>query len=209
MTTELPEVSLLHQVAAGEPGAMDKCMDRFGGLVWSLARRLALGGSDADDAVQEIFIDVWRSAARFNPEIASETTFVAMIARRRLIDRGRRRQRRIDASTLPDALQPAAAPIPDAPERDDDAGRATAALEKLRPEQQQVLQLAIYHGCSHEEIARSTGLPLGTVKTHARRGLIRLREILESEGALTEGHTGAAVARKTADAHAKLTKKPE
>ena len=66
-------------------------------------------------------------------------------------------------------------------------GPQLAALEQLRPEQQRILQLSIYHGRSHEEISRSTGLPLGTVKTHARRGLIRLREILEAEGALERG----------------------
>jgi len=166
---------------------MQRCMDRFGGLVWSLARRQTSGGADADDAVQEIFIDVWKSAARFDPSIASESTFVATIARRRLIDRGRRRQRRIDAAIIPEAVQPEAEPTPDLSERNEQAGRATAALEQLRPEQQRILQLSIYHGRSHEEISRSTGLPLGTVKTHARRGLIRLREILEAEGALERG----------------------
>ena len=179
--------SILLELASGSPGAMQRCMDRFGGLVWSLARRQTNSGADADDAVQEIFIDVWKSAARFDPSIASESTFVATIARRRLIDRGRRRQRRIDAAIIPEAVQPEAEPTPDLSERNEQAGRATAALEQLRPEQQRILQLSIYHGRSHEEIARSTGLPLGTVKTHARRGLIRLREILEAEGALERG----------------------
>ena len=179
--------SILMEWASGQPGAMQRCMDRFGGLVWSLARRQTTSGADADDAVQEIFIDVWKSAARFDPSIASESTFVATIARRRLIDRGRRRQRRIDAAIIPEAAQPEAEPTPDLSERNEQAGRATAALEQLRPEQQRILQLSIYHGRSHEEISRSTGLPLGTVKTHARRGLIRLREILEAEGALERG----------------------
>jgi RNA polymerase sigma-70 factor (ECF subfamily) len=179
--------SILMELASGSPGAMQRCMDRFGGLVWSLARRQTTSGADADDAVQEIFIDVWKSAARFDPSIASESTFVATIARRRLIDRGRRRQRRIDAAIIPEAAQPEAEPTPDLSERNEQAGRATAALEQLRPEQQRILQLSIYHGRSHEEISRSTGLPLGTVKTHARRGLIRLREILEAEGALERG----------------------
>ncbi|MFM7800018.1 MAG: sigma factor-like helix-turn-helix DNA-binding protein, partial [Planctomycetota bacterium] len=84
----------------------------------------------------------------------------------------------------PEAAPPAAPAQPDVPTQQEEAARATAALERLRPEQQRVLQLSIYHGRSHEEIARSTGLPLGTVKTHARRGLIRLREILEADGAL-------------------------
>lgn len=182
--------SILHQVASGDPRAMGECMERFGGLVWSLARRVTASASEADDAVQEIFIDLWKSAGRFDPSIASETTFVAMIARRRLIDRGRRRKRRPDAASLPDAAQPEAAPEADRTERSEQAARATAAFELLRPEQQRVLQLAIYHGCSHEDISRTTGLPLGTVKTHARRGLIRLREILRDEGALEERPAG-------------------
>ncbi len=184
------EASILHQVARGDQAAMQACIDRFSGLVWSLARRGAAGAADADDAVQEIFIDLWKSASRFDPSIATETTFVAMIARRRLIDRGRRRQRRLDTSSLPEAIQPAAAAEPDASERSEEASRAAAALERLRPEQQRVLQLSIYHGCSHEEISRATGLPLGTVKTHARRGLIRLREMLEAEGALVRDPPG-------------------
>ena len=185
------EASILRQVAQGDPAAMQACMDRFGGLVWSLARRLSPGQADADDAVQEIFVDLWKSAPRFDPGIASETTFVAMIARRRLIDRSRRRKRRIDAAALPDAVPAEAPPRADASERREQAARAEAAMEELRPEQQRVLRLSIYHGASHEEIARSTGLPLGTVKTHARRGLIRLRQILEAEGALEEGPPGS------------------
>jgi len=59
---------------------------------------------------------------------------------------------------------------------------AQRAFEQLRPEQQQVLQLAIHHGCSHEQIATATGMPLGTVKTHARRGLIKIRQILAEQG---------------------------
>ncbi len=209
MKTDTHAESILHQVAAGTPGAMDACMEKFSGLVWSLTRQLSFAGSDADDAVQEIFIDIWKSAVRFDPAIASESTFVAMIARRRLIDRGRRRQRRLDSTSLPDAMAPEAAPIPDMPERTEEASRATVALGKLRPEQQRVLQLAIYHGCSHEEIARCTGLPLGTVKTHARRGLIRLREILESEGALQPARPETPPEAKVADQATDRRKKPQ
>lgn len=189
METEVP---ILQQLASGSPGAMDRCMERFGGLVWSLTRRLSSTGSDADDAVQEIFLDIWKSAARFDPAIASETTFVAMIARRRLIDRGRRKQRRLSTTSLGEQVQAEAATLKDSSQQSEDIARATEALGQLRPEQQRILQLSIYHGCSHEEIARSTGMPLGTVKTHARRGLLRLREMLESEGAIERGATNPA-----------------
>jgi len=100
--------SILERVAQGDPSAPAECIDRFSGLVWSLARRLCASASDAEDAVQEIFIDVWKSAGRFDPSIASETTFVAMIARRRLIDRGRRRMRRPEVPQIAETLADAA-----------------------------------------------------------------------------------------------------
>lgn len=178
LTSERP---ILARVAAGEPGAANECIEQFRGLVWSLARRLCPTTSEAEDAVQEIFIDLWRSASRFDPSIASEATFVATIARRRLIDRTRRRKRRPEQAIVSEAV---AAPEPrsDATETSEIAGIAQRALERLRPEQRRVLHLSIRHGQSHEQIATTTGLPLGTVKTHARRGLIKLREILAAEG---------------------------
>src|SRR5690606_24550621 len=85
--------SVMPRVAAGDPAAMEDCLTRYGGLVWSLARRFSPTNADAEDAVQEVFIEVWRHADRYDESIASEPTFIAMIARRRLIDRQRRRDR--------------------------------------------------------------------------------------------------------------------
>lgn len=167
------------------PGALTECMEQYRGLVWSLARELLRTSADAEDAVQEIFMDVWRSAGRFDRRIASEATFVATIARRRLIDRARRARRRPAAMDFQEGgMEPAAtAPSPeDAPETGETAALARKAMGQLRPEQQRVLQMAIFHGASHEQISASTGMPLGTVKTHARRGLIRLRELLSEAG---------------------------
>ena len=102
-----------------------------------------------------------------------------MIARRRLIDRRRKRQRRPDTEPLPDASPPPAAVAPASAEISAEASLAARAVAQLRPEQRQVLLLATCQGLSHEEIATSTGMPLGTVKAHARRGLLRVREILD------------------------------
>jgi RNA polymerase sigma-70 factor (ECF subfamily) len=137
---------------------------------------------DTEDVVQEIFVDVWKNAERFDETQSSETTFVAMIARRRVIDRIRRTNRRISADPLEDMVTE--------PETRDDrkvqlsveAGQAADALRTLRPEQQQVLQLSIVQGLSHQEIADLTGMPLGTVKTHARRGILQAREMLGLAG---------------------------
>jgi RNA polymerase sigma factor (sigma-70 family) len=173
--------TLLQRVAQGDEGAVRDCIDRFGGLVWSLARRMV--PREAEDAVQEIFVEIWKHAYRYDPAVASETAFVAMIARRRLIDRRRRIERRPDEVMLSEDSPETDKGLPPASEVSEDAQRAVAALNQLSTEQQRVLRLSIYRGLSHERIATVTGLPLGTVKTHARRGLMRIRDLLKSESA--------------------------
>lgn len=170
---------ILHRVASADPLAIRELTDRYGGLVFALARRFCFEPAEIEDAVQDIFVAVWQSAARYNESIGSEDTFVAMIARRRLIDRRRRSSRRIQAALTDQeilAASVAAPPESDSSENDEIGATAMAALGKLRPEQQTVLRLAILRGLSHEQIAQTTGMPLGTVKTHVRRGLMALRE---------------------------------
>ena len=170
--------TILQRIAAGEQSAVQECLKSYGGLVWSLARRMLRNQDDAEDAVQEIFLDVWKNAKRFDPAQASETTFVAMIARRRLIDKIRHSQRRISADSIDDVLAEPSVRDDKVMQTNLEAREAAKALDQLRPEQRQVLQLSIVHGLSHQEISDSIGIPLGTVKTHARRGIIQVREIL-------------------------------
>lgn len=170
--------AILQRIADGDQNAVQDCLKAYGGLVWSLARRMLRNSEEAEDAVQEIFIEVWKNAARFDPAQASETTFVAMIARRRLIDKIRFSQRRISADSLEDILAEPAGSSEKEMQVLVEGREAFKALNELRPEQRQVLQLSIMHGLSHQEIADATGMPLGTVKTHARRGLLQAREIL-------------------------------
>jgi RNA polymerase sigma-70 factor (ECF subfamily) len=170
---------LLPRVAAGDRTAIREAIERFGGLVWSLARRAT--PTDAEDVVQEIFLDLWKSASRYDARAGSETTFVATIARRRIIDRRRARARRPETDPLSERTTP---PEASRAELGAEAALAARALDQLRPEQRQVLILTACHGLSHEEVASSTGMPLGTVKAHARRGLIRVREVLGESAAL-------------------------
>ncbi len=176
-------IPILERVKSGDPVAVRACVDRYGALVWSLARRLSPSQADAEDAVQEIFFDLWKSAARFDARVASEATFVAMIARRRLIDRKRQRARRPDTDPMPEPHnlleQVAHEDHGSRAELCAEASLAARAVAQLRPEQQQVL-LATCQGLSHEEISGATGMPLGTVKAHARRGLIRVRAMLDA-----------------------------
>jgi RNA polymerase sigma factor (sigma-70 family) len=177
----LPESSL-QRVAAGDTGAVNEILDRYGGLVWSIARRMSVDPADVEDAVQEIFIDLWRNAARFDAECGSESAFITMLARRRLVDRHRKRSRRTPTTSLDDAALDPAGPNDGAvqarSELDEAAQQARNSMGRLKPEERRVLELSVYHGLSQTEIADKMQLPLGTVKTHSRRGLIRLRELL-------------------------------
>ncbi len=170
--------SILKEIAAGNRTAVEECLKKYGGLVWSLSRRMLRNSEDAEDAVQEIFLDIWKNAAKFDETQASETTFIAMIARRRLIDRLRFASRRISADAIDEVM---VEPVDRADRKMQtslEANDAVKALRSLRPEQQQVLELSIVQGLSHQEIADRTGMPLGTVKTHARRGILQAREFL-------------------------------
>ncbi len=173
---------LLPRIAAGDQSAVPECLARYGGLVWTLARRRLGNAQDAEDAVQEVFVDLWRYADRFDPQVAEEITFVAMIARRRLIDGLRRRSRQPVTAPL-DAAAMAGAAVGSGEvglglELGEEARIAGEQLRGLRPEEQTVLRLSIYESLSHAAIAERTGLPLGTVKSHIRRGLDSLRRTL-------------------------------
>jgi RNA polymerase sigma-70 factor (ECF subfamily) len=169
---------LLDRVAQGDASAVRECIDQFGGLIWSIARRVTRSHADAEDAVQEIFADVWRSASRFDPTQGSETVFVTMIARRRLIDRMRRATHR-DSPRSSDDMH--SLDWPDAGNGAGMCGEARSAEQAvmlLRPELREVLRLGLLQGLSHSEIAHALQMPLDTVKAMMRRGLIQVREFM-------------------------------
>lgn len=171
--------SILQRIADGESQAVDECLRRYGGLVWSLANRYCRSSSDAEDLVQEIFVEIWRHSDRYDPERASETTFISMIARRRLIDRSRREQASPDWVSIGDSL-------PEVPDEDavdsvelsDEAAKAVNCMRKLSDVQQKVLTLSIDYGHAQTAISDALKMPLGTVKSYARRGLLQLRECM-------------------------------
>jgi len=180
---------VLQRIASGDSAAVRECMDQYGALVWSLARRLSRTASDAEDATQEIFLDIWRSAGRFDAAQGSDKMFIAMIARRRLIDRLRKKSAEPPMDPV-EVLESVAWSEPGSrSETSLEAEQAMRALAELRPEQRQVLELGLLHGFSQSEIATRLGMPLGTVKSFMRRGLIRVREYMniDAERVLSEG----------------------
>lgn len=163
---------------------MRQCVARYGSLVWSIARRFAPTEPEAEDAAQEIFIELWKNAGRYDPTLASEPAFITMIARRRMIDRLRRAQRRPQLQPAPDAIVGGASDA--GIERSAEAALAASVLATLDPRQRRVLSLAIGQGMTHTEIAAATDMPVGTVKSLVRRALVAVRKRLraqEAEGA--------------------------
>lgn len=157
--------------------------------MWALARRYEPDSAAAEDAVQEVFLDIWKFADRYDPHISPESTFVAMIARRRLIDRARQRNRKIPTVVIKEDDAPVGPPADDAVTRADEANAIRRRMEEISPEQRAVLELAIDRGLSQAEIAQQLRMPLGTVKALARRGLMRLRELVNATpcGGTAEG----------------------
>lgn len=179
--TDEPEESILERIAADDPKAVQDCLNRYSGLVWSLARKMIRNREEAEDAVQEIFIEIWKNAERFDSAQASETTFIAMIARRRLIDRLRKFKRQPHIDSFEDIVVEPANNANEFMQISVEANQAAEVFTELKPEQRQILQLSIVEGYSHSEIADALSLPLGTVKTHARRGLIEVRKSIDSK----------------------------
>jgi RNA polymerase sigma-70 factor, ECF subfamily len=182
VTSQSLPFTVLERVARGESAALNDCISQYGGLVWSLARRLTRTAADAEDGTQEVFLSIWRSATVFDPAKGSEPSFVAMIARRRLIDRRRKCkwERIVDGSSdLEEAVNwsdPGTAP-----QTSLDVDAAVWALQQLKPVQRRMLELSLIQGYSQPEIAAQLNIPLGTVKSSLRRGLIRLRKYMQIE----------------------------
>jgi RNA polymerase sigma-70 factor (ECF subfamily) len=173
--------SILERIAAGDQTAVQDCIGTYGNLIWSLARRYLRNSANAEDAVQDIFIDLWGSSARFDRSVASEVAFVSTIARRRLIDRLRQQTRQpgfdsLDDEETGDMFQPSVlAPMED----ESEVAIVERVLNTMEPDHRQILSLSLYEGYTHSEIADRLEMPLGTVKTRIRRGLIYIREQLQ------------------------------
>lgn len=162
---------------AGRDGALEAAYQRYGPTVYTFVRRAA-GDDLADELTQDVFVAAWTSAARFDPERGALGGWLVGIARHKVVDALRRRERATARVERAGAL---ADPPPTVTEIDRLAERLSLGecLRLLRPEAREVVELAFWSDLTHEQIAARTGRPLGTVKAQIRRSLAAMRRHLE------------------------------
>jgi len=172
--TESPSRALLTRLVSGDKSALAELYDLHSRLVNRLALRILGDAADTEDVVQEVFLQVWRQADRYDPGRGTPEAWLVTIARTRALDRLRRRIARREQS---DETAPTPAHTPAT-----ESGVAVRkALATLSPDQRRAVELAYYSGLTQAEIAEVLGTPLGTIKTRIRTALIRLREELGVE----------------------------
>jgi RNA polymerase sigma factor (sigma-70 family) len=177
----LSDEALVALVARADADALAELYDRFGRLAYGLALRIVRDPALAEDAVQDGFLAVWRSASRFVAERARASTWILTLVHRRAVDLVRREQpRRAEPLT--------AAPQSGAEDTEEQAwlrlqrGRVQEALRALPDKQREAIELAYYGGFTQSELADRLGEPLGTIKSRMFTGLARLRELLAEGG---------------------------
>jgi RNA polymerase sigma-70 factor (ECF subfamily) len=178
----LADEELMALVDEKEPGAFEVFYDRHGGAAYSLAHRIVGDRTAAEDVVQEAFLSIWRSSARYDPAKGSVRSWTLGIVRNRAIDALRRHAGPAPKLDHDDEALLEARPADERTDseaiRRDTAERVRGALGVLPQEQLQVIALAYFGGFSHSEIASMLGAPLGTIKGRMRLGLEKLRDTL-------------------------------
>jgi len=175
-----PDHAALERMARGDHDALAELYDRHARLVFSLALRILRDQADAEEVVQDVFSQAWRQAARYESRRGNVIAWLLNLTRSRAIDRLRGRRSRPEAAGDSLVLE-----MPDLAPRADEtlavSGRAAtirAAVDELSVLQRIAIELAFYEGLTHVEIAERLELPLGTVKTRIRQGLLKLKDRL-------------------------------
>ncbi|HEV8579071.1 MAG TPA: sigma-70 family RNA polymerase sigma factor [Thermoanaerobaculia bacterium] len=180
----MTDLALLRQVADGQAEALGVLYDRYAPTLLALGKRILGSLTDAEEILQEVFLYVWNHAARYDRSRSSVSTWLVLVARSRAIDR--LRTRKVVERTHETAHQEAP-PGHASPEGLDAVfvrerrERVRGEMDKLPPEQKQVLEMAFYEGLSQSEIAVKADLPLGTVKTRTLLAMKKLRGALRDE----------------------------
>jgi len=178
-TLDSSDADLLARVGEGDREAFELLYRRYVRPLFGLALRRLGDRGHAEDAVQEAFAAIWRSASTYRPERGAAGGWLYTVARNAIVDRLRRNGLATDAE-LPELASSEPGP-PDHAEDSYVSWRVHRALEELQPREREVIELAYWSGMSQSEVSDYLGLPLGTVKTRTRSGLARLASLLEGE----------------------------
>jgi RNA polymerase sigma-70 factor (ECF subfamily) len=172
----------IDRVANGDQAAFAALYDELAPLVFGIVKRVVRDGAHAEEVTQEVFVDLWRLAARFDAGRGNVKTWAATIAHRRAVDRVRSEQSHRNRERIDAVAAPTPTSGPDELAVDGDSRqRAVSALGQLSAPQREALELAYYGGLTHVEVADRLGIALGTAKTRIRDGLLRLRSVLGEE----------------------------
>jgi RNA polymerase sigma factor (sigma-70 family) len=178
------EGQLIARIAQQDQIALSQLYDRYARVIYGVAYKSLGSVEECEEVVLDVFAQVWRSADRYDAARARVDTWLFMIARSRILDRLRGRQRRDKVTDAVISLDPPTGKVSPGPDEHveitERRSMVLAALEGIPPEQRLVLELSYYRGLSHGEIAAQTGLALGTVKTRIRLGLEKLRAALQA-----------------------------
>lgn len=173
--------ALMARVARGDEQAFAELYDAVSPLAFGVIRRVLRDPSQSEEVLQEVMVELWRTAARFDPERGSVNTWLATMAHRRAVDRVRSEQSSRQRTERDQQGVALIAPdvgdeVTETLHREVERQRVARALSRLTDTQRQSIELAFYGGHTHAEVARLLDLPLGTVKTRIRDGMIRLRD---------------------------------
>lgn len=178
--TILSDCRLMRAIARRNPEALAALYDRYGGILKALIIRVVHDEAEAEDLLQEIFLQIWRQAKNYSPEKGQALGWIVTLTRRRAIDRLRKRQayhRATERLEMQTDQQPEAwlhSRIENDIDRDDLHNFLRARIDDLPPFQKQAIELAFFKGMSQREIAMATRTPLGTIKTRLELGLRKL-----------------------------------
>jgi RNA polymerase sigma-70 factor, ECF subfamily len=170
------------KLRGGDSSALEDLYDRYTPLLYSVAMRILRSASDAEEAVQQAWVQVWKSAERYEPRRGPVAAWLLTVTRTRALDlyRSLSSRKRAEGQVDPEPVNTPADPA-SAATRGQLSQRVRKALGSLPIQQRQVLEIAYFEGLSQSEIATRLGAPLGTVKSWTRQGLLRLRELLPEE----------------------------
>ena len=171
-------VDLLERTASGDKRAFAELYDLLAPRVLGLVRRILIDHAQSEEVTQEIFLEIWQTATRFDPNKGGATTWILTMAHRRAVDRVRASQSSRDRDTKVGIrdYDPGYDHVAESTEIRIEHERVAKALDRLTELQRQAINLAYYGGYSHSEVASMLDVPIGTVKTRLRDGMIRLRD---------------------------------